>query len=189
MKNQRTHQRMTVAENRRTADNGEVVRLSDRVLRLENTMETILPYLATKADLADTEGRLNEKINGVHRELNGKIENVRTEVEKVRTEVEKVRTEVKSSANTQIKWTLVMVASLFVGLAGVLYTIVSFGQSGMNATLQQMDRRFVQMENRFEQIDKRFEQMDKRFDRIEQALFVVRPEIAKAISEQSENKN
>jgi len=66
--------------------------LLDRDLaKLETYVYSTIPHLATKKDLSDAEGRLDNKIETVRTE----IQTVRTEIQTVRTEIESVRTDVQ----------------------------------------------------------------------------------------------
>ena len=98
----------------------------ERLTRLEVQMENV----ATKADLAAVNGRidtLNEKIDGVKNELNQKIE---SEVGSLRSEMKSEMAALKSELKTQmqanfvssLKWTLGVLVPFF----SVVLTILKF---------------------------------------------------------------
>ncbi|MHA0899249.1 MAG: hypothetical protein C6D10_03360 [Candidatus Liberibacter solanacearum] len=114
-------------------------------------VETTLPFLATKADLADVKTdlkedivnvradisnvrtELKEDISNVRTELKEDISNVRTElkedISKVRTELKEDIADVKDAINTQTKWfmgiIITIILSVFGSTIGILLKLSS----------------------------------------------------------------
>ncbi|QOI69865.1 hypothetical protein [Candidatus Liberibacter asiaticus] len=74
-------------------------------------LETALPYLATKADLAD-----------VRTELKQDIANVRTELKQ---DIANTKSELKDAINSQTKWFMGIIVSVLVSTIGILLKLSS----------------------------------------------------------------
>ncbi|ALK07725.2 hypothetical protein Q7M48_05490 (plasmid) [Candidatus Liberibacter asiaticus] len=92
-------------------------------------LETALPYLATKADLADVRTELKQDIANVRTELKQDIANVRTELKAdiadVRTELACTKSELKDAINSQTKWFMGIIVSVLVSTIGILLKLSS----------------------------------------------------------------
>jgi len=129
--------------------------LLDRCLtKLETYVYSTIPHLATKADLKEEVGKLDNK-----------IETVRTEIETVRTEVEAVRTEIQKEQKENRAWLLKASITLFFGFFTVL--------GGLGALFFTSQNRMERMEDRMERIEVR---MEERFNQLQQ--LIVQPSIS-----------
>ncbi|UKY34157.1 hypothetical protein IDJ79_05445 [Candidatus Liberibacter asiaticus] len=81
-------------------------------------LETALPYLATKADLADVRTELKQDIANVRTELKADIADVRTELACTKSEL-------KDAINSQTKWFMGIIVSVLVSTIGILLKLSS----------------------------------------------------------------
>ncbi len=81
-------------------------------------LETALPYLATKADLANVRTELKQDIANVRTELKADIADVRTELANTKSEL-------KDAINSQTKWFMGIIVSVLVSTIGILLKLSS----------------------------------------------------------------
>lgn len=87
--------------------------LERRVTVLETRFDTILPTLATKADLAELRLDLTEKMNDLRLELNEKIDALRFELT---GKMDGLRVELHVALTNIMKWCVGVAMTLFVGM-------------------------------------------------------------------------
>ncbi len=85
-------------------------------------LETALPYLATKADLANVRTELKQDIANVKTELKEDIANVRTELKQ---DIANTKSELKDAINSQTKWFMGIIVSVLVSTIGILLKLSS----------------------------------------------------------------
>ncbi|MBY7649740.1 MAG: hypothetical protein C4617_04535 [Candidatus Liberibacter europaeus] len=103
--------------------------MTNTVIKQKSKLETALPFLATKADLADVKTELKQDISNVKIELKQDISNTKIElkqdISKVSKEVANVRTELKDAINNQTKWFMGIIVSILVSTIGILLKLSS----------------------------------------------------------------
>ncbi|AHA28005.1 hypothetical protein [Candidatus Liberibacter americanus] len=91
-------------------------------------LETTLPHLATKADLANVRTELKQDINNVKTELKQDINNVRTELKQdianVKQDIANVKIELKDAINNQTKWFMGILLTTILSISASTITIL-----------------------------------------------------------------
>lgn len=97
--------------------------LDRRVTALEIRFDTILPTLATKADVQELRGEMTGmrgEMTGMRGELRGEMSAMRGEL---LGEIHKLRADLFEALNGHFKWFLGFFATLVIGFAGLNYTL------------------------------------------------------------------
>jgi len=100
----------------------------NRVVALETQWETVLPTLATKADLSDLKVDLTDRIAQSEQKAANGLAEVKSEVAEVKNAITRlesavremradIKAEIKSDSSNQLKW---VVGTMLAGLGGVV---------------------------------------------------------------------
>ncbi|MDQ1831743.1 hypothetical protein [Massilia scottii] len=86
-----------------------------RLTVLETRFDTILPTLATKADLAGLRLDLNEKTDKLRLDLNEKMDKLRLDLNE---KMDRLRSDLDAALMSTVKWCAGIALTLFAGMAG-----------------------------------------------------------------------
>ena len=136
--------------------------LDRRLVVLETRFDTILPTLATKADLERLEARWALRAAEFRAEFKQDMAELRAEFKQ---DMAELRAEFKRDMAGMYKWIAATCVTLILGFSGtavMLFSQVNARSDRVEAHLQEVDAKFQRMDARFERLEKLITEQQRR---------------------------
>ena len=140
--------------------------LDRRLVVLETRFDTILPTLATKADLERLEAGSALRATEFRGEYKGEMAELRAEIKQEMAELrEALLAKLHSAMASMYKWIAATCVTLILGFSGtavMLFSQVNARSDRVDAHLQEFDAKFQRMDARFERLEKLITEQQRR---------------------------